>query len=219
MDFTNIADGAVPDPFAGLADAFTGVSLIAELGGDAHFPGDLHDEARFPDVVRERFLAIGMFALAHGGDTDVGVGVIGGRAQDRVNRFLLLEHDAEILVFGDFEVRGLGAVMFLDLGLDRFAAAHPAVVEILEAERFLRIGHRHDLDIIELKQRASIGAALAATADEGDIHLGAGSDGAGGAEDLARENADGGDGGGGGGEKTATGQGAVAGWRHKRHMS
>ncbi len=97
MHLANLANRAVPYPFARAADAVAGMAVIAHLRRDARCLGDLGNLARFPDVVRQRFFAIDMLALAHRHDRHVSMIMVWGRAQDRVDALLLLQHNAEVL--------------------------------------------------------------------------------------------------------------------------
>ena len=80
------------------AQAVFGAALIAHLGGDLVLLGELAEQPRFIDRVRQGLLAIDMFAHAHGGGGGDGVHVIRRGHDDRIQRLLLVEHLAEVLV-------------------------------------------------------------------------------------------------------------------------
>ena len=63
MDFADLANRAGPDNFAKLAVAHTGMALVTHLRGDLIFAGGVGEFACFPNRVRQRLLAINVFAM------------------------------------------------------------------------------------------------------------------------------------------------------------
>src|SRR2546423_15389135 len=113
------------------------MSVIAHLRGHAHFPGHLGHFARFPHVVRQRFLAVHVLALLHRRDRDDGVIMIRRGAEHRVDRFFLFQHLAKIFVLAALVVLVLlAAIVLLTLGDDRLAAAFALVIKRLEIGLF-----------------------------------------------------------------------------------
>ncbi len=104
VNFTNLADCTVPDPFAAPADRFRRVTLIPHLCGNIVFACCLGKFARFVERMGQRFLAKHVFAALdsrHGGDI---VGVVRGSNDDGIDLFShFLEHHAEIAI--EFRVR------------------------------------------------------------------------------------------------------------------
>jgi len=98
-----------------------------------------------------------------------------GRGTDHgVDRLLLVQHPAEVLVFAAAEVGRLTGEMPLNLRLDRLAPRQAPVVERLQVVSLDRVGHGDELGIGLLEQGPQVAAALAACADQSDIHLLAG---------------------------------------------
>src|SRR5262245_43064251 len=105
MDFPDIADGAVPNNFAGSANEITRVSLVSKLSCYTCFFGNLCHLACLPDVVGKRLLAVDVLALPHGSDADEGMVMVRGGTKDRIYRFFFLQHDPKILIIGYLEIR------------------------------------------------------------------------------------------------------------------
>ena len=78
MDFEDVADGAVPDPFADEARALAGVALVPHLGDDVGRLGRLGQDAGLFDCVGQGLLDVDMLAQLDGGHGDDGVVVVGG---------------------------------------------------------------------------------------------------------------------------------------------
>ena len=185
MDFTHIANRPIPDHLTGLADEVAGVALVPQLGRHAglfRHPGHL---ARLPDVVGERLFAIDMFALAHRRYANISVQVIGRGAEDGIDGLLLLQHHAEVLVVGHFEVGRLLRVMLFDFRLHGQAARVALEIEGIQIFGFDGVSHRDDLRIREVEEAADVGPALPAAANDGNIDLLAGRDEPRAAEDVA----------------------------------
>ena len=202
VDFFNGSDGAVGDPLGGLAEAFTGMALVAHLGGDGGFLGDFGDLSDFPDVVGEGFFAVDVFAHLHGSDGDVGMEVVGGGAEDGVDGFFLIEHFAEVDVVVAAEVGFFFGVVFFDFGFDGFPAAESAVVEAAKVGLFGGIGEGDDLRGVLVEEVLGVGTSLAAGADDGDVDFFGGGDEFGTAEDVTGEDGEGGSSSGGAEELT-----------------
>ena len=187
--------------------SFAGPAVVAHLRRDARFLRDLRHEARLADVVRQRLLAVHVLAGLHRENRDVRVQVIRCRDENRVDRLLLLEHDSEVFVGRAGVVRGLLAVVLLDFLLHREPAALAAVVPVREVPLLRRVGHGDDLTVVLLEQGASVGPALSARADDGDVHLVARRDEARSAENVAGDDGESGRGGGGGRDELSAGRG------------
>ena len=102
--------------------------------------------------------------------------VVGRGDEDRVDGLFLLEHDPEILVRGAGIVGRFARVMLLDFRLHRPAARLAGVVPPGEVPFLRRIGQRDDLAVLLLEEGTGVGPALAARADDRDVHLVAGGD-------------------------------------------
>ena len=74
------------------------MSAIAHLGGDLVFARGERQLARFIEIVRQRFLAVNVFAEPDGGHRGDGVVVVGNRHDNSVD-VPLLEQFSEIAVF------------------------------------------------------------------------------------------------------------------------
>src|SRR5262245_38799136 len=61
----HVANRASPNPFAETPNGVARMSLVPELGDDFVFVRRRHEFADFIDRMRERFLAIDMFAAPH----------------------------------------------------------------------------------------------------------------------------------------------------------
>ena len=107
MHFPYVADGAVPNDFAGLADEIAGMTLVAHLSGDTGLLGDPGHLTRFPDVMSQWLLTIDMLFQPHCADAHVRVQMIRSCAENRIDRFLLLQQVTKILVGRYFVVRRL----------------------------------------------------------------------------------------------------------------
>ena len=94
-----IADLAVPDPFADLADALARSSLVAHLGGYLVLVGQFGQQARFVDGVGQRLLDVDVLAGGDGVGGDDGVRVVGRGDHHGVGRFeQLVVHLAVVVV-------------------------------------------------------------------------------------------------------------------------
>jgi len=159
-----------------LAESFAGVAMIAQLRGHTRLLGQLCNQASLRDVVRERLLAINVFALAHGRHAHIGVIMIRRGTEDRIDGFLLLEHDAEVFITSHFELEALFRVALFDLRLQRLPAGRTPVIKSIEVVKLNGICQGDDLRIGLLEEGAQVGAPLPAATDDRDIDLIAGGD-------------------------------------------
>ncbi len=92
-DFLEIADLAGLDEFADFLEVVAGVALGADLSGDLALAFEIGGagDLGFLDGVGEGLFAINVQAALHRPDGDVGVGVVGGGADDAVEVLLLEE--------------------------------------------------------------------------------------------------------------------------------
>src|SRR5436190_163521 len=102
-----------------------------------------------------------MLAHLHGRDRDEGMIMIRRGTEYGVDRFLLIEHLAEILVLRALVVLVLLLIVLLGLGNYRLATALALVIERLKIRHLGHIAHRHHLRIRLGKQRPSVCPALA----------------------------------------------------------
>ena len=154
VDLVDVADGAVPDPFADEARAFAGVALVAHLGDDLGLLGGLGQEPGFLDGVGQGLLDIDVLAQLDGGHGDDGVVVVGGRHGDGVDALFLFQHPPEIPVLGRLVVHGLL------VGLEPVGAEEVGqhlVVDVAEGDDVLRA------------HAARVRKAHAADADAADV--------------------------------------------------
>ena len=98
---SNIADRAGPDDLRGHAIAFVGEALVAHLGGNLVLHRRLLEQARLPRSARQRLLAVDVLAALHAMQGHRGMHEVGDADGARVDVFLLVEHDAEIFIFGE----------------------------------------------------------------------------------------------------------------------
>ena len=98
IHLAHLADGAVPDPFTNRPQVIRRVALDAHLRHQPQLLRRLGQQAGFIYIVRERFLAIDMFAGLHGGHGNQCVRVIRRGDKHRLNVFLLVEHLAVVRV-------------------------------------------------------------------------------------------------------------------------
>jgi len=97
MGFLHIANDSGPDPFANLADAFTGVTLVAHLGNYSVFIGSFSQFSCFEDIMCKRFFHVNMFAPAHAFHCGVGMHMVRGGNQYSINILVMLvQHFSEI---------------------------------------------------------------------------------------------------------------------------
>ena len=136
--------------------------------------GDLSDQARLPDVVRQRLLAKDVLASAHGENRHVGMQMIGRGAEHGIDGGLLFQHDAEVLVLRAAEVRRLLGVVLFDLGTHWLAPAAVLVVERLETEIFHRVRDGDHLRVRLVEQRSHVRPPLATSTHQCDVDLVAG---------------------------------------------
>ena len=99
LDAGDLADLAVPDPVADLADAFAGSALVAHLGGDAVLRGQLGQKAGLVHGTGERLLAVDVLAGHDRVRGDDGVRVVRGGDHHGIGLIEhLVEHHAPVLV-------------------------------------------------------------------------------------------------------------------------
>ena len=88
------------DDFHRAAQAGLCAALVAHLGGEFVFAGEIAHDAGFPDGLGERLLAVDVLAHAHCHDARHAMDVVRSRDRHRVDLLVhFLEHDAEILEF------------------------------------------------------------------------------------------------------------------------
>jgi hypothetical protein len=104
MNLAHRADGARPNHFAQPAVAFARMPLVAHLRNHSVFARRQRQLARFPDRVRQRLLAINMFARRHRQHRRRPVLMIRDGDAHRVQRLLLVHHHPVIPV----KLRALG---------------------------------------------------------------------------------------------------------------
>ena len=171
VHFAHGADGAVLDPFDGLAVPLARAPVVAHLRRNPRLLRDARHEACLSNVVRERLLAVHMLARLHRKNGDVRVQVIGGGDEDGVDRPFFLEHDPEVFVHRTGVIRGLAGIVLFDLRLYRPAPRFAAVVPGGQVPLFGRICKRDDLAVLFLEQGPRVGPPLAAGADQRHVHL------------------------------------------------
>ena len=99
VSFPNRPDGAIADPLHHGAAIFGGMALNARLHDGFGVPlfGGYHC-SHLMDRVRQRLLAVDVFAHFHRRYGGVGMGVVGGAHHHRIHRFVhFLEHRAPIV--------------------------------------------------------------------------------------------------------------------------
>ena len=137
VDLGDVADFAAPDDFGALAGAGIGVALVAHLRGDAVFGGPGGELLGLPDGAGQRLLTVDVLAAGHGPHGGGGVHVVGAGDEDGVDVLVLIQHDAEILVFrrvGKLFEGAFGAfVIGIAEGDDVLAGAAVQVREALAA--------------------------------------------------------------------------------------
>ena len=99
MQLLRIPDDSGLDALDRPAQSVLRAALIAHLRGQLFLAGQPAHLARFPDRLRERLLAVNMFAQAHGGDGSRAMHVIRRRDGNGVDRFAhLIEHFAPVAI-------------------------------------------------------------------------------------------------------------------------
>ncbi len=228
VDFANVADRAGLNVFDDGARVVGGVALVAHLRRDFRFLRALGKLARFGDGPRQRLLHVDGFLQIHRGERDRRVHVIGGRDENRVDVFLLVEHLAIVGIALEFrEVHVFQALHSLDanlcaLGVEGLEAGgdllwrqHRRIFEALlrgfdfgveAVEAFVGVAPIDvaDGDDILVGEIDEIRAAHAADADAGDVEQIAGRRVAA-AENMARHDRESGRGCGGFRDKRAAG--------------
>jgi hypothetical protein len=89
-----------------------GAALVAHLSCDFMLPGQFPQHTRFVDIVRQRLLAVNMFTHSDSGGGNGRVHVVGSSDVHGIERFLLIEHLAEIFIYF-----GVGIFLLLLLSL------------------------------------------------------------------------------------------------------
>ena len=99
MEFFGISDDTGLDDFDGATEAIGCGSLVAHLGREFLFAGEVAHEAGFPNGLSEGFLAVDVLAHLHRHDGGNAMKVVGGGDGDRVD-FVSdgAEHFAEVRV-------------------------------------------------------------------------------------------------------------------------
>ncbi len=98
MNRMDLADGAVPDPLAKVADAIEGVTLIAQLGDDVLLFSRLHQSTNLVHRVGQRFFAVEMLPVFQNGHRRHGVKMIGRGDHDSVDLLVhFIQHLAKVL--------------------------------------------------------------------------------------------------------------------------
>ena len=96
---SDLADLAVPDPVADLADALVGGALVAHLRGYLVLGGQLGEQAGFVDGAGERLLHVDVLAGLDGGSGDDRVRVVGRGDHHGISLVQhLVEHHPPVLV-------------------------------------------------------------------------------------------------------------------------
>ena len=98
MNLAHCSDGAGADHFDRAARSFHGMPLLAHLGDDTGFGGDLPHASRFVNGMGQRLLAVDMLPIAHGGDSGDGMNMVGCADHDCVQRLFHIKHFAEVAV-------------------------------------------------------------------------------------------------------------------------
>ena len=99
FDFAHLADFAVPDPLANLADAFVRCTLVTHLGRNLVFVSQFRQQAGLVNGVGQRFLDIDVLAGSHRIGCDNRVRMVGGSHHHGVGRFEhLVEHLTVVVV-------------------------------------------------------------------------------------------------------------------------
>ena len=148
MYFRYIANRAGPDDLRRHADTLMRVALVAHLRRDLVFGGGIEQQACFPRRAGKRLFDVDVLAALHGVQADGGMHVIGyadGAGVDVLA--FLVEHDAEIFVFGRFVE--LAEVLSGALGVD--------------------VAKRND--VLGLGDLVEDDSALSAAADGSDVEL------------------------------------------------
>jgi hypothetical protein len=104
MRFGHGANRAALDDLDDAAVIVVSVNLDTHLGGDFGFGGDFANAAGFPDVVRERLLAIDVLFVLQGEHRRESVRVLAGADDNRVEVFGVIEDFAEV---GEFFCVGM----------------------------------------------------------------------------------------------------------------
>ena len=174
MNLPDIPNRSFPDHFAGGADEISGMAVVAQLGCNACLSGNFGYQPRLTHIVCKRLFAIGVLALPHGGDADIGVQMVGGGTKDRIDRLLLFQHHPEVLVIGNLVIGGfLGVVLFHHV-LDLKAARGAFIVERLQIMELSGVREGDNLSIRQLKQRPGIVQPLTTAPNDCDVHFFAG---------------------------------------------
>lgn len=104
VNFAHRTDEAGLHDFHRAAQTILGTALVAHLRDDAVFLGQLAQEARFIDRLRQRFLAVNILAQLDGRRGHQRVHVIRGRNDDRIESLFLFEHHAPVLIKPGFRI-------------------------------------------------------------------------------------------------------------------
>ena len=151
FDTRHLADLAVPDPLADLADALARRALVTHLRGDLVLGGQLGQQARLVHRVRQRLLDVDVLACGHGLGGNDRVRVVGRGHHHRIGRLeQLVVHAAVVVVF-------LGCGIALE-----------DVVGVLP----VHVAESYDVLALHFLQ---VGRAAAADADAQNVELVAGS--------------------------------------------
>ena len=141
------SDRAALDQFHHLPVIFGGVDLDAHLGGHFRLGRRLANPPRFPDVMRQRLLAIDVLAVFQREHRRKGVRVLAG-AHDHGVEFLRLDRRAS----GN------------PSNLRRLRVLRRSLVQVLRVD----VAQRHD---VLGGDRLHVARAAAARADDGDVEL------------------------------------------------
>ena len=118
----------------------------------------------------KRLLAVNMFPMAHAIDGDIGVQMIGRRADDGIDVFIhLIQHDAEVFIRLADMARKAFAVEFR-VFLRRDFTADGTFVEEIVLITTNRIRHRHDAHVFKRLQIVDDAHAHAAASNQRHIH-------------------------------------------------
>jgi hypothetical protein len=96
VDFADVTEHASLHQFHDASRAVVGMTLVAHLGDDLGLGRDLPHQARFPDRVRERLLAIDVFTQLHRHHGREGVMMVRRAHGHRVDLLHFLQHFAVI---------------------------------------------------------------------------------------------------------------------------
>ncbi len=148
MRFRHVADLPGPYDLGGHAVGLVRKALVAHLRSDLVFGRGVEQQPCFPGRARQWLFDVDMLAALHAGERDGGVHEV--RHADRTGvdvLALLVEHDAEVFVFGGLLV----------------------ALQVCAGAGFVHVAQRYD--VFRARGIVQVHAALPAAANGGDVQF------------------------------------------------